>query len=400
MCIFLLVAGLTGSLLAWLDELEAWITPRTVLAVPPTPGAPLLDPFTLHERVRLQLPPQTSLPWMPLHVEPGRTVRYGVVAAAGNALPFDEIFADPYTGRIQDQRKWGDITEGTKNLMTFVYRLHYSLALDHAGDVLLGIVALMWTIDCFVGVWLTLPRPRRDASLSRCGPGRVHAWLVRWRPSWVVRWWGGPFKLNFDLHRTGGLWLWAMLFVLAWSSVAFNLKEVYRPVTGLVLGVQAADPARGHLPAIAQPRAEPTLAPLQALEVGRRMMAVQAAQQSFAVEREDWLGYQPAQGVYIYIVRSSRDVRDRYGGNTRLFIDSDSGAFRGLFLPTGAATGDTFTTWITAVHMAAVWGMPMKLFVCAMGLVVAMLSVTGVIIWLRKHSARSRQGRQPPSSAR
>lgn len=38
------------------------------------------------------------------------------------------------------------------------------------------------------------------------------------------------YKLNFDLYRAGGLWLWVMLFVLAWSSVAFNLKVVYYPV--------------------------------------------------------------------------------------------------------------------------------------------------------------------------
>ena len=33
-----------------------------------------------------------------------------------------------------------------------------------------------------------------------------------------------------DLHRAGGLWLWAMLFVFAWSSVAFNLTPAYDAV--------------------------------------------------------------------------------------------------------------------------------------------------------------------------
>lgn len=393
-CGFLLVAGLTGSLLAWLDELEGWAAPQMVRAVPPAPGAPLLDPFTLAERVRAQLPPEAHLPWMLLRIEPGRTVRYGVVAEPGNELPYDDVFANPWTGAIQERRLWGDITQGTKNLMSFIYRLHYSLALDRAGSVLMGVVALVWTLDGFVGAWLTFPACRRNAvgAAMRKTTKTVQAsgkpWLARWRPSWLVRWRGGAYKLNFDLHRAGGLWVWAMLFVLAWSSVAFNLKEVYQPVTRLALGTQPTNPFREHLPTLAQPRTQPALTPRQAVQAGRQLMTEQAAKHGFVVEREEWLGYQQTQGVYVYIVRSSRDVRERYGGNTRLFLDGDSGAFRGLYLPTGAAAGDTVTTWITALHMAALWGWPLKLFICAMGLVVVMLSVTGVAIWVRKRRAR------------
>jgi hypothetical protein len=45
--------------------------------------------------------------------------------------------------------------------------------------------------------------------------------------------------------------------------------------------------------------------------------------------------------------------------------------------------------------MAALWGWPMKLFVCLMGLLVGWLSVTGVVIWTRK-----RAGRRQPATAR
>jgi len=65
-----------------------------------------------------------------------------------------------------------------------------------------------------------------------------------------------------------------------------------------------------------------------------------------------------------------------------------------LWLPTGAASGDTIRTWITSIHLAALWGIPMKLFVCATGVVVAMLSVTGIVIWLRKTRARAASKRK------
>lgn len=57
---------------------------------------------------------------------------------------------------------------------------------------------------------------------------------------------------------------------------------------------------------------------------------------------------------------------------------------RTLRLPSGQFAGDTATNWLTSLHMARVFGLPMQVFVCAMGLVVAMLSVTGVLIWIRK----------------
>ncbi|WP_325052205.1 PepSY domain-containing protein [Sinorhizobium meliloti] len=72
-----------------------------------------------------------------------------------------------------------------------------------------------------------------------------------------MRIYGGPHKFSFDLHRAGGLWVWAMLFVLAWSSVSFNLKEVYNPVTKAPLPTQAATRFREHAPRLAEPRYQP-----------------------------------------------------------------------------------------------------------------------------------------------
>jgi uncharacterized iron-regulated membrane protein len=60
-----------------------------------------------------------------------------------------------------------------------------------------------------------------------------------------------------------------------------------------------------------------------------------------------------------------------------------------LSLPSGQYAGDTVTHWLTSLHMARVFGQPMQVLVCAMGLVVAMLSLTGIIVWLRKRRVRT-----------
>lgn len=393
MASFLLVAGLTGALLAWYEELEAWVNPELVLAAPPSDGARPQDPLHLREQLQATQP-QALVAFAPLAMEPGHALVLRLFAlpdpATGRTpeLPNDQVFVNPYTGEVLGERKWGDISQGLKNLMPFVYRLHFELALGVVGSYAFGIVALLWTLDCFVGAYLTFPARTRQGPRPVRGPTKP--WLARWWPSWKLRWRAGGYRLNFDLHRAGGLWVWAMLFVLAWSSVAFNLHaEVYDPVMRTLFAHQPDDNA--VVPPLPTPRLTPAIGWHEARNIGRRLMTQQAHEKGFTVLQETALVHDPRSGIYRYQVKSSRDIRAQ-GGSTRLVFDADTGAFRALWLPTGGASGDTVRMWLTSLHMGLVGGivggLPMKLFVCTMGLVVVMLSGTGVVIWLRKRGAR------------
>nr|WP_259371935.1 PepSY-associated TM helix domain-containing protein [Caldimonas mangrovi] len=410
---FLLLAGLTGALLTWYEELDAWASPQLLRVAPPALGAAMLSPLALREKVQAEFP-QAYVPMAYLRQEPGHAA---VVRLFGRPDPVtgeltepscDQVFVNPYTGQVLGERKWGDITQGLKNLMPFIYRLHYSLALDAAGSTLLGIVALLWTLDCFVGAWLTLPATRMPAA-SRGGTtppsapwrGPVAAqrrrawpvarqWLVRWGPSWKLRLGSGAYKISFDLHRAGGLWTWAVLFVLAWSSVAFNLHdEVYDPVMRALFAYQ---PERESLPRPQRLDLSPALVWDDALATGRRLMAEQARRHRFTVHDETLLVHDPRvglRGTWRYQVRSSRDIRDRWG-STQVIFDAETGELLQTWLPTGAARGDTIRTWLTSLHMAMLGGTPFRLFMTVMGLGVAMLSITGVLVWARKRHGRVR----------
>ncbi|MGH8479083.1 MAG: PepSY-associated TM helix domain-containing protein [Gammaproteobacteria bacterium] len=388
---FLVVAGLTGSLLAWNDELEAALSPQLFRATPPAPDAQALDPLVLRAHVAGHYPKVWVL-YAPLKVEAGRSVLFAIEGAPNPRtgdpaeLPNDQVFVNPYTGEVLGERKWGDISQGIKNLMPFLYRLHYSLALGTVGGYLMGIVALLWTIDCFVGAYLTFPArrcKRESGPHPRPLSPEDRSWPSRWWPSWKVRVRSGAYKLNFDLHRAGGLWPWSMLLVLAWSSVAFNLSEVYSPVMRAVFAHQPDE----ALPRLATLQPEPGIGWIDAREIGRHLMQAEAGARDFEVLEEQALRYDPHTGVYRYSVRSSRDIRD-HGGSTSVVFDASTGVRRGLWLPTGAASGDTIRTWITSLHMATLWGIPFKVLICVLGLAVAMLSVTGIVIWWRKHRAR------------
>ncbi len=379
---FLVVAGLTGSVLAFYEELERWLNPE-LFTIVPRGGA--LDPFLLRERAEA-LVPQAHVDSVPLERKPDEafiawlTPKTDPATGEPFALRHDQLFLDPDTGEPLGSRRWGEVSLTKESLLPFLYVLHYKLALPgEIGTLIFGIVALLWTLDCFVGFYLTLPSGR--------------PFWNKWKPAWRVKIGAGTYRINYDLHRAAGLWVWTMLFALAWSGVAFNLSDqVYTPVMKLFFEMQDHD-----LPKLAHPLDAPQLSWREAHAAAKRLIAEQSAQHGVTIERETWLWYDREQGVYHYAVRSSRDVgRD---GRTELAFDANTGALKGLSLPSGQYAGDTVTHWLTSLHMARVFGRPMQVLVCLMGLVVAILSLTGIVMWHRKHRVRSSRYVSPGSRA-
>lgn len=130
----------------------------------------------------------------------------------------------------------------------------------------------------------------------------------------------------------------------------------------------------------------------QALATGVRRMDELALKEGFYVDKAVSLYHRGSLGIYEYRVHSSRDI-DEEGGGTTVYFDLRSGETKDVSLPTGYRSGTTITAWLVALHTAEVFGLPYRIFVCALGVLVAMLSVTGVCIWWRKRTARL--GRAP-----
>ncbi|HAR75883.1 MAG TPA: peptidase, partial [Psychrobacter sp.] len=238
MAAFLFMAGMTGALLAFHDELDALFNQR--LAVVEQAQTPPLSIATLHDKV-ISRYLEYGFSTMPVAIEPNRAVVFAVDKYKGDIKVepeplFQEVYINPYTADIigvRDKDEWA-----WRNTMWKVFWLHRELLLGDIGKLVLGIIALVWTINCFIGFYLTLPRavkknhaPRQDLAKKRA------SLLKRWLPAWKIRRNTNAFKLNYDVHHAFGLWLWLMLFVIAWSSVGFNLQQVYRPVMQAVVGL-------------------------------------------------------------------------------------------------------------------------------------------------------------------
>ncbi|QYF92999.1 PepSY domain-containing protein [Massilia sp. PAMC28688] len=132
--------------------------------------------------------------------------------------------------------------------------------------------------------------------------------------------------------------------------------------------------------------AQPQLGWPASLAAARRALAAVATRENLQVINEDRLMFDPRQGTFRLAVRTDRDINDRYG-HSSIYIDARTGRLLGYRLPTGQAAGDTITSWITTLHMASIWGIPFRIVITLSGLAVALLSVTGVLIWWKEPQA-------------
>lgn len=377
MALFLIVAGLTGAFLPFEEELTLATRPWLSAATPPFPGAKPLDAVTLADRVGQQTGGDVG--FLPLNVPADHVFILSVTAKEGAApLPYDTVWADPYDGKIRLAFRYAELSDGAQNILPFLYQLHYSLALGPWGLFAFGVASLVWTIDCFVGFYLTLPiRKKRVANTV---PGK--SWWARWRPAWKIRKTARGHKLNFDLHRAGGLWLWPLLFVFAWTGVGFNLPSVYLPVMRVLGASDYVEPQGPALPPGSVPLGLAT-----ARDLGRTLLQAEADRRGFSVERGVYIYYAKDAGAYRYTASTTLDVSEDHP-QTHLWLSAADGRLLRFDEPLGGSAADKTMSWLYMLHMAQVFGLPYRIFVSILGVAVAALSITGILIWMKKRSAK------------
>lgn len=390
---FLVIAGLTGAIISWDHELDEWLNPHLFEA--DTQGV-AQSPIDLAAQVEQRFP-EVDVSYFEMHPEPGHAqyfwVEPRVNAETGRLYEpgFNQVYVDPVSGDIQGKREWGAVWPITsETLMPFLYKLHFSLhipeiaGIDHWGVWLLGIIALIWTFDNFIGFYLTLPKrtlPKRSKTNNR------RSWLQRWKPAWKIRYNANRDRLNFDLHRALGLWTWILLFIIAFTAFSLNLyREVFFPVMSMVSDVTPTPldertPSGHHSPI---PRG------LSYEEIS--VIANDEAKERGWSEPLGSLWYAREFGLYRAEFFSAEDGHGAGGvGHKAMFFDGNSGEYLDDFIPWEGTAADLFVQAQFPLHSGRILGLPGRILISIMGVLIALLSITGVLVWWRKLEARERR---------
>ena len=404
---FLILSGLTGALISWDHELDDWLNPQLMTAR--STGA-AISSVDIARKIEARYP-EVLVTYLPIGIESGESYGFSVSPKRDpitNRLykpGFNQVFIDPATGVELGKRQWGQVWPMTKEtFVSFLYKFHYSLHLpevwgtDRWGIWLLGVIAILWTLDSFIGFYLTLPAKRRvmvtkqqsndldDISRTGLPMSASKAWWQRWQPAWKVRWASGAAKLNFDLHRAFGLWTWGILFIIAFTAFSLNLyREVFYPVISKVSQVTPS-------PFDLRPRApkhEPVTPTRQFGEVIVKAQA-EAKKRGWSEPVGSAL-YNQNFGIYGVQFYHPEDVHGAGGvGHKRLYYDAQDGRYLGDRQPWKGTVADIFLQAQFPLHSGRILGLPGRILISVMGLVVAMLSLTGYVVWWRKRTSRRR----------
>jgi uncharacterized iron-regulated membrane protein len=402
--LFLFLTGITGAVISWDHELDDWLNPH--LQEARSAGA-ALPPLELARQVEARYP-QVRATSIPLHVEVGESLAVFVQPRVDPTTSrlfepgFNQVFLDPATGDELGKRQWGAVWPiSRENVVSFLYKLHFTLhfpemfGTDRWGIWLLGIIAIGWTLDCFVAFYLTLPARRRERAKGAAADEALAEETVapvgrtfwqRWRPAWLIRWSGGAYKVNYDLHRAFGLWTWVLLFILAFTAFSLNLyREVFLPMMSTVSKVTPSpfDQRKRmpkHEPIAPQTGFVDILGKAEAEARGRGW--TEPAGRAF---------YNQSFGIYgVDFFHAGADHGAGGVGHKRLYFDGQDGRYLGDRLPWTGTAADIFVQAQFPLHSGRILGLPGRILISVMGVVVAMLSVTGVYIWWKKRRARKK----------
>lgn len=361
MLVFLAIAAATGCLLCFEKPLDAWLNPELFK---PSASA-LADPVQAVARLERDRPELVAT-YFPVHAKPGRNLIVAVEPAAGHPpLGYDQVMLDRATGAVTGERA---IAPGwdRPHLMRGVYLLHTTLLGDKWGRWLMGVVALVWLISNFVGIYLTWPLRRP-------------IWR-NWRRAWTFRWSSPLPRLLLDLHRSSGLWLMVPLAVLAATSVGMNFFD-----EALVPAVRAVSPSRPS-PFDTPPPAHPA---------ARRVSDETILAEAHALARRNGLHWQPATlqaepARDLVGVRFSAGGIENYRGLGPLtyWFDGQNGRFVFADDPYGDSAGAGLIRSLYPLHTGEMIGAPGIALDFLLGLVTLEATITGLYLWLKRRRPR------------
>jgi uncharacterized iron-regulated membrane protein len=375
LALFLFLSGITGAVIAWDHEVDGWLNPE--MSIARTEDGERQSAFELARQLEAR-DPRVRVTFFDLEPEPGHATvlwldpKIDPSTREPYELDFDHVAVDPVTGEEQGRRLWGRISLDRRDVMSFLYKLHFTMHLPDIGSFetgvwFMGMVAAVWTIDCFVALVVAFP--------SR----------AQWRRSFAFRW-RDRIRIVFDVHRSGGVWTWLLLLTLAVTAAVMNLDAIARPVVGAFLEL-TPDPFTEREERPIEDPVIPAITFEEIVEIGRA-----EGRRRGLSDPPGGTFYSPGEGLYgVGFYRPGMEHADGRLGNPWLYFDGIDGSYQGQDIPGSGTFGDTFLQAQFPIHSGRLFGFWGRVAVSLLGVVTAVLSVTGVWLWARRQRWAARK---------
>ena len=349
--LFIVMAGLTGSALAFNDEIDAWLNPQFYHVAGSGERLPIDKLVGVIEHDY----PHARLAFFGIEADPNAPLQARLrPKKAEDTLAADTVYIDPFSAAVVGERNSKALSVAPQNLMPFLFRLHRYLLLDKTGAIISGSLGLLWLATLLIGFALAWPKHRNG-----------------WRKALSVKRGAGGFRLMYDLHRSVGLVAGALLVITAFTGAVMNLPDVARPI---VSSISPLTPP----PKSSTSSGDTRIDWQQALTLAQASMP-QATPARIA--RDD------KHGIYQVRMRKPNDLQD--GGSVRMFLDAGDGHVLHALDPLKGSAGDAFIGVQYGLHTGQLLGLPGKILVAFLGLLPLLFTITGIFIWLQKRKSET-----------
>jgi uncharacterized iron-regulated membrane protein len=338
LCLYMLVIGVTGSILVFEKELEHVAYAR-VLRAPAKPSGDMASfPQVVDTVRRAYSDYQISVAYLP--ERPGDN--YELFIRRGKQTLY--VFVDAVTGKIAGS------VDPDHSWMVWIIDLHFRLLGGKVGLLLNGIGAACLLLLCVSGVvlwWAGLRHWTRGLN-------------VNFNRSWR--------RINFDLHSAVGFWTLLILSMWAFTGMYFVWPKQVESIVSHFSSTASANPPLFVVP------------PRGATNADLEMMIEQAVRAS---PQAHFAGafFPGSKGALTLLM--ARDAGSRsFTRMDYVYFDPSSGRQLAIWRRGVNTTwGSRFLFWLSPLHFGYDWGMLVKIIWATLGCAMPLLSITGVIMY-------------------
>lgn len=352
--LWFVMVGLSGALLVWRDDIDAWLNPQWFRA---SGGGPPLDLETVVARARGEL----GLGWVErirVPRAPGEALRLQLRAGPGRAeVGRIEAFIDPASGALLGVRSLEALSLRRADLLRTLYELHRNILLGEPGSQFVGLAGLMLLTSAVSGLVLAWPRTQRRLA-------RLLA--VAWRAN--------AARVALDLHRCSGVLIGTVLLLSTLTGATLVYLNPVRALVGLVSRVQP-------IPVLPFQVAGRDDVALNLAELQQRVQAAYPAQRVVEIR----LPERGSSGV-LFQLRAAGDLHRN--GDTLVWIHPTSGTLVAERSSRTRSGGEAFMHWLLPLHVGSAFGTPGLVLMAAAGCAPLLLLATGGWLWWAKRRKR------------
>lgn len=338
--LYVVIIALTGSILVFEDELTSTNLPPHLSSFDPAHTASIPTVMhAFHHAYPGAHVTEINTPWRTIPV-------YQLHAASERGAEFN-LIADPVTASFHAQPyTW----------LNWIHDLHIYLLLGSAhGEQVNGVGAAILLLLSLTGLLLWWQGLRKWTRALR----------ISLRLSWR--------RINFDVHHAIGIWT---LCIVVWWSISGVYFGFYKHFTS---AVNAISQLQGMAPP-ALPSPLPSGTQRASLEA-----VLDAAQTASPHGRLFDLSDPSLTGPIVY---AQMDLRAPADFSHRDIVAIDTVNARVLTVwhyGQNHSAGDWFMWAMHPLHFGTLWGIPFKIAWCLLGLSLAILSMTGLIMYWNRY---------------